>query len=106
MAVEILWSTLAAAPMFVAWYFPIGFYRNIDASTASERGAAVFLLLWAFLLFATTFAYLAQAAIETAEAAGNAANGLFTFWLVFCGFVSLSCLGVENYLLTKMTVCW
>ncbi|KAK1752619.1 putative multidrug resistance ABC transporter [Echria macrotheca] len=85
MAVEILWSTLAAAPMFVAWYFPIGFYRNIDSSTANERGAAVFLLLWAFLLFATTFAYLAQAAIETAEGAGNAANGLFTFWLVFCG---------------------
>lgn len=50
-----------------------------------ERGAAVFLLLWVFLMFTTTFGYLIQTLMETAEAAGNAASGLFTFWLVFCG---------------------
>ncbi|KAK5658003.1 hypothetical protein OQA88_2557 [Cercophora sp. LCS_1] len=86
MIVEILWNSFVSVLMFIAWYYPIGFYRNALATdTVHERSAGVFLLLWVFLMFTTTFAYLVQAAIETAEAAGNAASGLFTFWLVFCG---------------------
>ncbi|KAK0707913.1 ABC transporter CDR4 [Lasiosphaeris hirsuta] len=86
MATELAWNTLMSVFMFVVWYYPIGFYRNATATdTVTERGALMFLLLWVFLMFTTTFGYLIQAAIETAEAAGNAASGLFTFWLVFCG---------------------
>jgi len=83
---ELAWNTAVSVLMFVTWYYPIGFYRNaIPTNTVEERGAAMFLLLWVFLMFTTTFGYLIQAGIETAEAAGNAASGLFTFWLVFCG---------------------
>ena len=86
MLTELGWSTLASVPMFVVWYYPIGFDRNaIATDTVAERGATMFLLLWVFLMFTTTFGYLVQAAIKTAEAASNAASGLFTFWLVFCG---------------------
>jgi len=86
MLTEVCWNTAVSVLLFVTWYYPIGFPRNaVPTNTVEERGAAMFLLLWVFLMFTTTFGYLIQAAIETAEAAGNAASGLFTFWLVFCG---------------------
>lgn len=70
--------------MFVTWYYPIRFYRNAaPISTAKERGTVIFLLLWVFFLFITTFRYLIQAAIETAKAIRDTANRLFTFRLVF-----------------------
>jgi hypothetical protein len=50
-----------------------------------ERGVVVFLVLWVFLLFAATFAFLIQVGMESAEAAETAASGFSTFWLVFCG---------------------
>jgi ATP-binding cassette subfamily G (WHITE) protein 2 (PDR) len=83
---ELGWNTLMSVLLFVVWYYPIGFYRNaIPTDAVASRGGTMFLLMWVFLMFTTTFAFLVQAAIETAEAAGNAANALFTFWLVFCG---------------------
>ena len=75
-----------AVLMFLTWYYPIGFYRNaIPTNSVTSRSGTMFLLLWVFLMFTSTFAHMVQAGIETAEAAGNAASALFTFSLVFCG---------------------
>ena len=91
--------------MFVTWSYPIGFYRNAaPTNTVQERGAAMLLPLCVFLLFTTTFGYLIQAAIETAETAGNAASGLFTFWLVFCGYVTPST-GLPSLMYHGITNC-
>ncbi|KAH8161694.1 hypothetical protein CIB48_g6544 [Xylaria polymorpha] len=87
--VEIPWNTLMAVIMFFSWYYPLGLYRNTfeDHATA-ERGALVFLLVLAFMLFTCTFTHMIIAAFETAEAGGNVANILFTLCLIFNGVLA------------------
>ncbi|KAI0548730.1 ABC-2 type transporter-domain-containing protein [Xylaria curta] len=87
--VEIPWNTLMAVIMYFGWYYPLGLYRNTfeDGATA-ERGALVFLLVLAFMLFTCTFTHMIIAAFETAEAGGNVANILFTLCLIFNGVLA------------------
>ncbi|KAI1637777.1 ABC-2 type transporter-domain-containing protein [Biscogniauxia mediterranea] len=87
--VELPWNTLMAVLMYFCWYYPVGLYRNAaDAGQTTERGALMFLLLWAFLLFTSTFTDMIIAAFETAEGGGNVANLLFTLCLIFCGVLA------------------
>jgi ABC-type multidrug transport system permease subunit len=48
----------------------------------------MFLFLWAFLLFASTFTDMIVAGIETAETAGNLSNLFFSLCLVFNGVLA------------------
>ncbi|KAI1644671.1 ABC transporter ABCl1 [Daldinia loculata] len=87
--VELPWNTLMAVFMFFCWYYPIGLYRNaVDAGQTTERGALMFLLLWAFLIFTSTFTDMIIAAFETAEGGGNVANLMFSLCLIFCGVLA------------------
>ncbi|KAI9376334.1 ABC-2 type transporter-domain-containing protein [Aspergillus egyptiacus] len=87
--VEIPWNTLMAALIFFCWYYPIGLYENAEPTDAvTERGALMFLLLWTFLLFTSTFAHMVIAGIELAETGGNVASLLFSLCLIFCGVLS------------------
>lgn len=84
--VELPWNTLMAIIIFFCWYYPIGMYRNaIPANQLHERGGLMFLLVWAFLIFTSTFTDMVVAGIETAETAGNIAQLLFSLTLIFCG---------------------
>jgi ATP-binding cassette, subfamily G (WHITE), member 2, PDR len=85
--VELPWNSLMAVLVFVTWYYPIGFYRNADTAVA-EHGGTMFLLIWVYFMYSTTFAYLIQAGVELAEMAGSYANLLFIFSLVFCGILA------------------
>jgi len=53
-----------------------------------ERGALFFLLIWAFLIFTSTFAHMVIAAVESAEEGGNIANLMFSLILIFCGVLA------------------
>ncbi|KAL8375071.1 hypothetical protein RB599_001686 [Gaeumannomyces hyphopodioides] len=87
--VELPWNTLMAVIMFFCWYYPVGLYRNaIPAGQVVERGGLMFLYLWIFLIFTSTFTDLMIAGFETAEAGGNIANLLFTLCLIFCGVLA------------------
>ena len=87
--VELPWNSLMAIIIFFCFYYPIGMYKNaIPAHQVHERGALMFLLVWAFLLFASTFTHMVVAAIETAETAGNIAQLLFSLTLIFCGVLA------------------
>ncbi|KAI0008379.1 ABC-2 type transporter-domain-containing protein [Xylariaceae sp. FL0662B] len=87
--VELPWNTLMAVLMYFCWYYPVGLYRNAEpAGQVTERGALMFLLLLAFLLFTCTFTDMIIAAFETAEGGGNVANILFTLCLIFCGVLA------------------
>lgn len=77
--------------VFVGWYYPIGLRQNaVEADQVAERGALVFLFILVFLIFAGTFTNMVVAGIETAEAAGNITNLLFSLSLIFCGYVKSS----------------
>jgi ABC-type multidrug transport system permease subunit len=87
--VELPWNTLMAVFIFVCWYYPIGLYRNAEeAGNVHERGALMFLLIWSFLLFTSTFAHMMIAGIDLAETGGNLANLLFSLCLIFCGVLA------------------
>lgn len=87
--VELPWNTLMAVFMYICWYYPVGLYQNAQAADqVHERGALVFLFLWAFLMFTSTFTDMVIAGFETAEAGGNIANLLFTLCLIFCGVLA------------------
>jgi ABC-type multidrug transport system permease subunit len=87
--VELPWNTLMAILIFFCWYYPIGLYRNAEPTDAvTERGGLMFLLIWEFLLFTSTFTNMVVAAIETAETAGNIAQLMFSLTLVFCGVLA------------------
>ncbi|KAI9831805.1 MAG: hypothetical protein M1819_004702 [Sarea resinae] len=87
--VELPWNSLMAVVMFLCWYYPIGLYRNAEPTGAvHERGALMFLLIWTFMLFTSTFTNMIIAGIETAETGGNIANLLFSLTLIFCGVIA------------------
>ncbi|TVY82747.1 ZEB2-regulated ABC transporter [Lachnellula suecica] len=87
--VELPWNTLAAVLIFFCWYYPIGLYKNaVPTDAVTERGGLMFLLLWQFLLFTSTFTNMIIAAIETAESGGNLAQLMFSLCLIFCGVLA------------------
>lgn len=87
--VELPWNSLMAVIIFVCWYFPVGLYRNAQpTNSVTEREGLMFLLIWTFLLFTSTFAHMIIAGIELAETGGNIANLLFSLCLIFCGVLA------------------
>lgn len=86
--VEIPWNSVMAVLVFVGWYYPIGLRQNaVEAGQVAERGALMFLFILTFMIFAGTFTNMVLAGIESAEAAGNITNLLFSLSLIFCGYV-------------------
>ncbi|KIW88628.1 uncharacterized protein Z519_10674 [Cladophialophora bantiana CBS 173.52] len=86
---EIPWNFAGAVLLFFCWYYPIGLYRNAEPTNAvEERGALMWLLVLAFLMFTSTFAHMVIASIEMAETGGHVANLMFSLCLTFCGVLA------------------
>ncbi|KAH7141746.1 ABC-2 type transporter-domain-containing protein, partial [Dactylonectria macrodidyma] len=83
--VEIVWNTLMAALMYFCWYYPVGFVQNTTSDDQAIRGFLVFLFLWMFMLFTSTFSHFAIVWIETSEEAGVLASLLWMLCIAFCG---------------------
>jgi ABC-type multidrug transport system permease subunit len=67
----------------------VGLYRNAEPTdTVALRGAQMWLFIWTFLLFSSTFAHFMIVAFESAENAGNMGNLLFMLCLLFCGVLA------------------
>jgi ATP-binding cassette subfamily G (WHITE) protein 2 (PDR) len=87
--VEIPWNALMGVIVFVTWYYPIGLRQNaIEADQVNERAVLMFLFILLFMIFAGTMTHMVVAGVETAEGAGAIINLLFSFSLIFCGFVT------------------
>jgi ATP-binding cassette subfamily G (WHITE) protein 2 (PDR) len=78
--VELAFQTLLAVVVFVTWYFPTGQYAHVEAN-----GGLVFLLLWSFLSFATTFSIAVVTMMPNAATGVNIATLLYMLSLLFCG---------------------
>ncbi|KAH8656551.1 BcATRO, ABC transporter [Tricladium varicosporioides] len=84
--VEIPWAVLMAALVYVSWYYPIGLHHNAAVTNEQDlRGALMFLMIVAYLVFTATFAMLMIAAIPDAETGANISNLMFILCLIFCG---------------------
>jgi ABC-type multidrug transport system permease subunit len=83
--VELAWNTLAAVIMYFCWYYPVGFVRNTTSDDQSTRGFLVFLFLWVYLLFTSTFAHMAITWIDLPETAGVVTSFFWLLCILFCG---------------------
>lgn len=84
--VEIPWASLASVIIFLCMYYPIGMYHNAEWTDAVvSRGGLMFLLVWTFMMFGSTFTNMVVAGVETAEIGAIIAVILFSFSLIFCG---------------------
>ncbi|KAJ0305564.1 hypothetical protein COL516b_005260 [Colletotrichum fioriniae] len=84
-AIEMIWNTIAAVIFFFCWYYPAKFYRNTTSEDVAIRGFTVFLFIWMFFLWVSTFSQLAIAAIETADLASIPASLFAILCMSFCG---------------------
>ncbi|KAK4184983.1 ZEB2-regulated ABC transporter 1 [Podospora australis] len=83
--IELFWMTLMAVLMYFCWYYPVGFVRNTTSDDQAIRGFLVFMFLWVFLLFASTFAHMAITWVDLPETAGVLTSLLWMLCILFCG---------------------
>ena len=87
--VELPWNTLSSVLIYVCWYYPSRLYLNTyPTHTTTSRSGIMFLLVWSFMIFTSTFSHFIIAGIEIAQEAANLANLLFVFSIVFCGVLA------------------
>lgn len=103
--VELIWHSLMAPIMYFCWYYPVGFVRNTTPNDQAIRGFLVFLFLWVYLLFTSTFAHFAIFWIDLPETAGVLTSLFWMLCILFCGWVLLfSTHSKEGNMLRKKTV--
>jgi ABC-2 type transporter. len=76
-----------AVLMYFCWYYPVGFVQNTTSDDQAVRGFAIFLLLWVYLLFTSTFAHFAIFWIDLPETAGVLTSLFWMLCILFCGRV-------------------
>lgn len=87
--VEMPWNTVAAVLIYLPFYFLVGMYKNGDVTgTEHERGALMFLVIWAFMVYEGAFADMCVAGVATSEIGAVLALLLFVFSILFAGYVS------------------
>ena len=83
---EIPWQTLLAVIQFVTWYYPLGMFRNaIATDELHERGGLMFLIIWSFMVFSSTFSQMLATVMPDAATGVNISALLYSLSLIFCG---------------------
>ena len=83
---ELPWQAIVALLQFVTWYYPLGMDRNAVASElVPERGCLMFLVLWPYLTFSSTFAQMVVSIMPDAATGVNISALFYSLSLIFCG---------------------
>ncbi|CEN59914.1 Putative ABC transporter CDR4 [Aspergillus calidoustus] len=84
--VELAWNSIVSLFSYICFYYPIGLYKNAEWTDAvNSRGFTMFLHLWVFFMYASTFAHMMIAGLPTADIAGGVSNLLLIMMFTFCG---------------------
>lgn len=84
--IEMMWNSVACLAVYLPFYFLVGMHKNGRVTgTEHERGALMFLLVWAFMVYEGTFAHMCVAGAPTAEVGATFSLLLFMVTLVFAG---------------------
>lgn len=87
--VELAWQLPMAVVIFFCWYYPMGLWRNAEATdSVTIRGLQMFLFILQFMIYASTFGSATIAGVGSAEVGGALTNVLFSLALVFCGVLA------------------
>ncbi|KAH6900635.1 ABC-2 type transporter-domain-containing protein [Thelonectria olida] len=87
--VEAFWNSVIAVLSFVCWYFPAGLYRNgYETNSVDSRNVTVFLFIWLFYMFTSTFANMIIAGFESDEVAGGVVTLIMIMIFSFAGILA------------------
>ncbi|KAI8649075.1 putative ABC1 transport protein [Fusarium keratoplasticum] len=87
--VELFWNSIMSLFAYICFYYPIGLYKNAEWTDAvHSRGITMFLHLWIFFVYTSTFAHMLIAGLPTADVAGGAGNLLLIMMFTFCGVLA------------------
>lgn len=74
---------------FLVWFYPVGFYRNAEwTDTVHYRSTLAFLFIWATFLFASSFAQMLIAGMDSPDVASSLSNILSILMYAFCGILA------------------
>lgn len=83
---EIPSQTVLAVIQFVIWYYLVGMYQNAATTSAlNERSGLMFLLMWSYMLFSSTFSQMVATVMPDAATGINISSLLYSLSLIFCG---------------------
>ena len=83
---EIPWQTILAVIQFVTWYYPLGMYQNaLVTDSLAERGGLMFLIIWSYMTFSSTFSQMVVSIMPDAATGINISALLYSLSLIFCG---------------------
>ena len=83
---ELPWQTVLAVIQFTTWYYPLGMYRNApNPNEVRERGGLMFLIIWSFMTFSSTFSQMFATVMPDAATGINISSLLYSLSLIFCG---------------------
>ncbi|TVY13795.1 ZEB2-regulated ABC transporter 1 [Lachnellula arida] len=86
MIAELPWQTLLAVIQFATWYYPVGMYKNAEATgMLEERSGLMFLIIWSFFCFSSTFSQMLGTIMPDAATGVNISSLLYSLSLIFCG---------------------
>ncbi|KAH7159482.1 ABC-2 type transporter-domain-containing protein [Dactylonectria estremocensis] len=87
--VELAWNSIMSVFSYICFYYPIGLYNNAEwTDSIHSRGFTMFLHLWIFFMYTSTFAHMMIAGLPTADIAGGASNLLLIMMFTFCGVLA------------------
>lgn len=79
-------QAVLAVIQFLTWYYPIGMYRNaIETHQLVERGGLMFLAIWSYTTFSSTFSQMVVTIMPDAATGINISALLYSLSLIFCG---------------------
>lgn len=74
---------------FLVWFYPVGLYQNAQyTDTVHYRSTLTMLIIWTSFLFASSFAHMLIAGMDSAEIASALSNILFIMMYAFCGILA------------------
>lgn len=74
---------------YLVWFYPVGLYQNAEyTDTVHSRSTLTMLVIWAAFLFASSFAHMLIAGMDSAEIASAFSNILFIMMYAFCGILA------------------
>ncbi|KAI0890676.1 BcatrD protein [Annulohypoxylon maeteangense] len=84
--VELSSQTVISVIAYVAWYYPVGFWRKaIDQGELNSRSGLVFLLIWSLLILFQTLSQMLMTIMPDIPTGINNGNLLFMLSLIFSG---------------------
>ncbi len=83
---ELPWQTILAVIQFTTWYYPVVMYRNaLVTHSLNERAGLMFLLIWSYMLFSSTFSQMIVTIMPDAATGINISALFYSLSLIFCG---------------------